>query len=76
MSKLEKDKIKKVMGQINHYTSVANAKKASRDMLIKELEVAKKELTEAAQEELKLESTGDENKDKIRKSLPNDSSTT
>ena len=59
------------MGQIDHYTSIANAKKASRDMLIKELEVAKKELTVEAQEELKLESPGDENKDKVKNDTAN-----
>ena len=40
-------------------------------MLIKELEVAKKELTEAAQGELKLESTGVENRDKVRNDTAN-----
>ena len=40
ISKLEKAKAKKVISQINNYTSIASAKKASRDTLIKELEVA------------------------------------
>ena len=66
VSKLEKDEIKKVMGQIDHHTSFVSAIKASRNMLIEESEVVKKELTEAAQEELNGESTGDENKDEIR----------
>ena len=58
--------LKKVMSQVDKYTSIAGAKKATRDKLIKELEVSKKKLTETAQEELKLQSTSDENKEKIR----------
>ena len=66
VSKKERADLKKVRSQVDNYTSIAGAKKATRDMLIKELEVAKKEFTEGAKEELKLESIGDENKDKIR----------
>ena len=54
----ERDEIKKQMSQIEYNTNRANAKKASRDTLVKELEVAKKELVESAQDERKKESTG------------------
>ena len=62
----ERDEIKKQMSQIEYNTNRANAKKASRDTLVKELEVAKKELVESAQDEQKQESTGNQNKDKVR----------
>ena len=35
-------------------------------MLVKEFEIAKKELIESAQDEQKQESTGNQNKDKVR----------
>ena len=59
------------MSQIKYNTNRANAKRASRDMLVKESEVAMKELTEPAQGELKHESTGDENRDKVRNDTAN-----
>ena len=44
--------LNKVQDQIENYTIVADAKKVNRDKLIKELEIAKKTLTETLQEEL------------------------
>ena len=55
----ERDEIKKQMSQIEYNTNRVNAKKASRDTLLKEFEVAKKELVKSAQDERKQESTGD-----------------
>ena len=49
----ERDEIKKQMSQIEYNTNRANAKKASRDMLVKEFEIAKKELVESTQDERK-----------------------
>ena len=54
------------MSQIEYNTNRANAKKASRDILVKEFEIAKKELVESAQDERKQESTGDQNRDKVK----------
>ena len=67
--KKEMAKLRKERSQDNKYTSIASAKKATKDKLTREMEVAKKALTEALQEELnnQTESTGDENRDKIRK---------
>ena len=62
----KKGEIKKKMSQIEYNTNRANAKKASRDTLVKELKVAKEELIKSAQDERKLESTGDPNKDEVR----------
>ena len=62
----KRDEIKKKMSQIDYNTNRANAKKASRDTLVKELKVAKEELIKSAQDERKQESTGDQNKDKVR----------
>ena len=62
----ERDEIKKQMSQIEYNTNRANAKKASRDTLVKEFEIAKKELVESAQDERKQESTGDQNRDKVK----------
>ena len=61
----KRDEIKKHMSQIEYNTNRANAKKASRDTLLKEFEVAKKELVDSAQDEWKQESTGDQNRDKV-----------
>ena len=66
MVNYERDEIKKQMSQIKYNTNRANAKKASRDTLVKELKVAKEELVKSAQDERKQESTGDQNKDKVR----------
>ena len=54
------------MSQIEYNTNRANAKKASRDNLLKEFDTAKKELIKLTQDERKLESTGEKDKDKIR----------
>ena len=62
----ERNEIKKQMSQIEYNTNRANAKKASRDMLVKEFEIAKKELVESAQDERKQESTGNQNRDKVK----------
>ena len=47
-------------------TNRANAKKAYRDSLLQEFKAAKKELIKLTQDERKLETTGDKDKDKIR----------
>ena len=52
------------MSQIEYDTNMANAKKASRDSLLKEFDIAKKELIKLTQDERKQESTGDKDKDK------------
>ena len=54
------------MSQIEYNTNRANAKKASRDSLLKEFKIAKKELIKLTQDERKLDTTGDADKDKIR----------
>ena len=54
------------MSQTEYNTKRANAVKASRDSLIKEFEIAKKELIKLTQDERKLDTTGDADKDKIR----------
>ena len=54
------------MSQIEYNTNRANAKKASREALVKELKAAKEELIKSAQDEQKKESTGDQNMDKVR----------
>ena len=54
------------MSQIEYNTNRANAKKASRDSLLKELDTAKKELIKLTQDERKLETTSDQDKDKTR----------
>ena len=59
MINYERDEIKKQMSQIEYNTNRANSKKASRDTLVKELKVAKKELVKSVQDERKQESTGD-----------------
>ena len=41
------------MSQIEYNTNRANAKKATRDTLLKDFEVAKKELVDSAQDERK-----------------------
>ena len=51
MIRAERDDIKKQMSQIEYNTNRANAKKASRDTLLKEFEVTKKELVNSAQDE-------------------------
>ena len=51
----ERDEIKKKVSQIEYNKNKANTKKASIDMLIKEFEIAKKELIESAQDEWKQE---------------------
>ena len=51
-SKREMSELRKVRSQADKYRSVASAKKANKDKLIKELEVTKKVLTEMLQEEL------------------------
>ena len=66
---LERDEIKKRMSQIEYNTNRANAKKASRDMLVKEFEIAKKELVKSAQDERKQEPTGNKNRDKVKSDI-------
>ena len=54
------------MSQVDYNTNRANAKKASREGLIKELKAAREELLKAAQDERKKETTGDPYVDKVR----------
>ena len=54
------------MSQIEYNTNRTNAKKASRDSLLKEFETAKKELIKLTQHERNLSTTGEADKDKIR----------
>ena len=62
----ERGEIKKKISQVDYNTTRANAKKASREGLIKELKTAKEELLKSAQDEHKKETTGDPNMDKVR----------
>ena len=54
------------MSQIDYNVNRENAKKASRYSLLKEFETAKKELIKLTQDERKLETTDDQDKDKTR----------
>ena len=54
------------MNQVEYNTNKANAIKASREGLLRELKSAKEELLKATQDERKKEATTDPNKDKIR----------
>ena len=54
----ERGEIKKKMSQVDYNTNRANAKKAYREGLIKELKAAREELLKAAQDECKKETTG------------------
>ena len=62
----EKGEVKTKTSQIEYNTKRANAKKASRDSLLKEFTTAKTELIKLTQDERKLETTGDPDKDKTR----------
>ena len=62
----EKGEIKKKMSQIEYNTNRANAKKAFRDSILKEFKTAKNELIKLIQDDRKLDTTGDADKDKIR----------
>ena len=62
----EKGEVKTKMSQIDYNINRANAKKASRESLLKEFDAAKKELIKLTQDERKQESTGDKDKDKVR----------
>ena len=56
-----------MVGQVNNYKSIAGTKKVIKDRLVKEMEVAKKALTDLLKEELAnlAEPVGDEDKDKV-----------
>ena len=62
----DKGEVKTKMSQIECNTNRANVKKASRDSLLKEFKIAEKELIKITQDERKLDTTGDADKDKIR----------
>ena len=66
MLNYEKGEVETKMSQIDYNTNRANGKKASRDNLLKEFDTAKKELIKLTQDERKLETTGDQDKDKTR----------
>ena len=51
MVNYERGEIKKKMSQVEYNTNRANAKKASREALVKELKAAKEELIKSAQDE-------------------------
>ena len=59
--------LEEMEGQVNNYKSIAGTKKVIRDRLVKEMEVAKKALTDLLKEELAslAEPEGDEDKDKV-----------
>ena len=54
------------MSQIEYNTDRAKAKSASKNKLIKELTVAKKELIKSAQDEKEIDSTSNQERDKVR----------
>ena len=62
----EKGELKKKMSQIDYDTSKAKAIKSSQDTLLMESRVAREDLSKAAQEERKKETTNYANKDKLR----------
>ena len=62
----ERSELKKKMNQVEYNTNKANAIKASREGLLRELKSAKEELLKATQDERKKEATTDPDKDKIR----------
>ena len=66
MKQYEKNMIKKQMSQIEYNTDRAKAKSASKNKLIKELTVAKKELIKSAQDEKEIDSTSNQERDKVR----------
>ena len=61
----ERSEIKKKMNQVEYNTNKANAIKASREGLLRELKSAKEELLKATQDEWKKEATTDPNKDRL-----------
>ena len=63
---MRKVRLKQKRSQIEYNTNRANAKKAFIDSLLKDFEAAKKELIKLTQDERKLETTGDQDKDKTR----------
>ena len=62
----ERSELKKKMSQVEYNTNKANAIKASREGLLRELKSAKEELLKATQDERKKEATSDPGKDKVR----------
>ena len=59
--------LEEIEGQVSNYKSIAGTKKAIKDRLVKEMEVAKKSLTDLLKEELAnlAEPAEDENKNKV-----------
>ena len=59
--------LEEIEGQVNNYKSIACTKKAIKDRLVKEMEVAKKTLKDLLKEELAnlAEPAEDETKDKV-----------
>ena len=57
--------LEEIEGQVNNYKSIAGTKKAIKDRLVKEMEVAKRSLTDLLKEELAnlAEPADDMNKD-------------
>ena len=62
----ERNEIKEKMSQVEYNKNKANAIRASREGLLRELKAAKEELLKATQDERKKEATTDPGKDKIR----------
>ena len=66
-AKMRLAELEKMEGQVNNYKSIAGTKNVIKDRLVKEMEVAKKKLTDLLKEELAslAEPAEDENKDKV-----------
>ena len=62
----ERGEIKRNMSQVDYSTNKANAMKASRERLVKDLKAAMEELLKATQDEQKKEATNNFNMDKVR----------
>ena len=71
LSKGQIHDLRKIEDQVDKRTSIVDAKENNNDKLIKELDVAKKALTEVLQKELRnqAESTGKEFQNKTKESV-------
>ena len=66
-AKVRLAELEEIEGQVNNYKGIVGPKKVIKDRLVKEMEVAKKALTDLLKEELAslAEPAEDENKDKV-----------
>ena len=62
----ERSEIKRKMNQVEYSTNKANAMKASRERLVRDLKAAMEELLKATQDERKKEASNNSNMDKVR----------